>query len=533
MKRKNGIKILHYVGIIFLLCVLYLFFYDGLVKDLNTTVLYFLILLSILVLSKLFFKFDLESKFLKLVKNVTINKIFVIYTITLGVFMSLLIPLHDVPDEMNHLNMIYEERNLSVEFYEISEEFTGSESTFLSENGKVDTKEYFDLSKKINNKHIFSIPKITIIKHFPQAVGAIIGEVLHLPVLFYLTLIELSALTFYVFVCNIALKKMPFKKSVLMCIMLLPVCLQQAASVSYDVMLMAISFLYIASIFNLKFESDKITLKDILLLILYLGVITLCKLPYGMLGLLIFILPLSKVEINLFNFKLKGKNMKKFIFSHKLIFTMIILVFAMLMSFIGYKVLSSISSGRVLIASITSPVASMMLLYRTVRKYLLFYTDTIVGNLGIFNVRTLRIIDCLIFLSVILISLFNFKVKNKKEVVQKNKFSKIDLVLLYSTFVVISYFIILSMFEWTLYLENINYDNFGIAEFSSFIKSINAITGVQGRYFVPILPLILIPLGNKNIYEKTLKFNPLLFQSCYYAFLFCYMISLMLFRFWI
>ena len=89
------------------------------------------------------------------------------------------------------------------------------------------------------------------------------------------------------------------------------------------------------------------------------------------------------------------------------------------------------------------------------------------------------------------------------------------------------------MFEWTLYLENINYDNFGIAEFSSFIKSINAITGVQGRYFVPILPLILIPLGNKKIYEKTLKFNPILFQSCYYAFLFCYMISLMLFRFWI
>ena len=89
------------------------------------------------------------------------------------------------------------------------------------------------------------------------------------------------------------------------------------------------------------------------------------------------------------------------------------------------------------------------------------------------------------------------------------------------------------MFEWTLYLMNISYENFSIQEFSAYLKSVHLISGVQGRYFIPILPLILIPLGNKKVYEKTLRFNPIAFQTFYYIFLLCYMILLMLFRFWI
>lgn len=117
-----------------------------------------------------------------------------------------------IPDEITHINMIYEERNLNYKFNEINESYRGSEYLMGFEDARVEKKEYFDLTKKINVNKIFSIPKISVIRHLPQAIAMTIGEFFHLSIFFYLMFTELCALLFYVFVCNVALKKCRSKK---------------------------------------------------------------------------------------------------------------------------------------------------------------------------------------------------------------------------------------------------------------------------------------------------------------------------------
>lgn len=315
-----------------------------------------------------------------------------------------------------------------------------------------------------------------------------------------------------------------------MVIMLLPICLQQMASVSYDVMLMSISFLYIATIFNLKFSQKEIKIKDLLLLVLYLIIIIICKLPYGVLGLLIFLLPLSKIKIKIFMFNFNGNEVQEKIYKHKFISYMIFILFLFVCVFLIYKYLLSVNSGRVLIASLMHSFDTVILLARTIKHYSWFYADSIVGRFGLFNVNTNFIIDILIIFSVFIISMFNYKIVDNKIEEETIKLTKKDICIIYVTFFILVYFIILAMFEWTLFAIGMgDYNNMCINRAAYYLKTIKLIGGVQGRYFVPILPLLFIPLSNK----KLLKLNPILFQIIYYCLLGIYMIVLLLFRFWI
>lgn len=462
-----------------------------------------------------------------------INKFFVIYASILGLSMSFLIPFHNVPDEIDHINLMYSERNLDDTYESVFGKFDASMDTTIHENNIVNQKDYFDNSKKVNVKNSFKLPKITSIKHFPQIIGSIIGEIFHVPYYIYLSSMEICGLIFYILVCNKALKKMPFKKETLMCIMLLPVCLQQMSSISYDTMLAAMCFIFISSIFELKYKEEIITLKDFVPLLIYLFIIAICKLPYVLLGLLVFILPLSNIKFKLFNLDINGENLKKYVLNNKNKLISIFIFLMLIFSVVGYFVLNKMTSGRVLICTILNPIDNLKIFYHTLRNELGFYVDTIFGNLGVFNIFTYKFVDAFLLGSLLIISLFSFKIKNNKEIVNDSKLCKFDKIILLITFIGVSYLIILSMFEWTLYLMDISYENFSVQEFSTYLKNVHSISGVQGRYFIPILPLILIPLGNKKVYEKTLRFNPIAFQTFYYIFLFCYMILLMLFRFWI
>lgn len=56
------------------------------------------------------------------------------------------------------------------------------------------------------------------------------------------------------------------------------------------------------------------------------------------------------------------------------------------------------------------------------------------------------------------------------------------------------------------------------------------IEGVQGRYFLPIIPLLFIPLRTK---KDILKFIPAaLYKICYYLIIVIYPLLLLLARYW-
>ena len=456
------------------------------------------------------------------IKNFAINKVFIIIASIIGISFSILYPLYQIPDELTHIDMIYSERNLNIKFLDVNEGFSGTENIARHPKKTVNINKYFDLTKNIDYGIKLKVPKLLLIRHFPQFVGMLVGEALHLPVLMYITLCEFFALFFYIIICNIALKKMPFKKELFMMIMLLPVCCQQMASFSYDVMLNSFSFLFIASVFENAFIKDKVTNKDFIKMFLMIFVIFICKMPYALLLFLIFIIPLKKIELTFFNKKISGEkfNIKYLIFA----FVILILLF-----FLFYEKLVKLSIFRILLASLKNLPGTLKLYYRTIKLFGIGYFETIVGNLGWFDVKVSAFFEIFVY-----ISLFIFTFNENKEEFKKNNFSLKQLLIIFFVVLALIYLIILAMFEWTLFCTNIpNYDKLSIIEYQNYINILPFIGGVQGRYFIPIVPLILIPIKSKKLNNITNNVNSFLYQILYYCILFIYLFFVLFNRYWI
>lgn len=500
---------------------------------LNRFIVNFVVIICLMMLVDFVNKKNGDLIIIKKFKNMTINKIFIFLASIIGITFSVCFPLTQIPDEITHINMIYEERNLDIKFSDINNDYSGFDDISKNENNIVQKSKYFNLSKKIDIGIKLTIPKISIIRHFPQYIGMLIGELLHLPVFFYLTLCELFALAFYIFVCNIALKKMPFKKSLMMFIMLLPVCSQQMSSFSYDVVLNSVCFLFIAYIMDLKFKKDKILIKDILILLLCLSIIFICKMPYVLLALLVFVLPFSKFEFKTKKINITYDNIKKVLKKYKIICFIVSLIFLAVSGIIAYKVLLKMSIGRILIASLLNFKDTLLLFKRSISIFLPYYLETIVGNLGIFNVNTSSIFEFFVYISLFIITFFNYKIVKNKILIENIKFSKRDNLIIYCIVILFIYIIILSMFEWTMYCTKIpNYHNLTVSQLGDYIRKLPYIGGVQGRYFIPIIPLILIPLNSSKITEKLLKLNPFIYQIVYYFIFYIYLTIVLLNRYW-
>lgn len=498
----------------------------------NKLLLSLIFVILIVIFFKLSIKYSFENKMNEKFKNIGINKAFVIIASLIGVITSILIPLYQVPDEQTHINMIYNERNIKEKFpYSVSSNnFVGTEDIIKDPSKKVDVSKYFAFNNKIEVENSFNIPQISLIRHFPQCIGMIIGELLKLPLFIYITLCELCALAFYIFICNIALKKIPIKKNLMMMIMLLPVAIQQMASFSYDVVLNSFCFLFIAYILDLKYNNKKIDNFILLKLLFILFVIAVCKIPYIIVGLLIFILPIENVKLSFFKKEITYETIKEKVRKHKLVSLIIFLLLTIIFFVALIKVLLKIDIGRILIASILNLKATAILYIKTLRLSLSFYFDTISGNLGWFDTRFSMLFQIYVYFS-----LFIFIFIGDKDIDDKNNVLKVrDKVIFYIVACLLIYIIILSMFGWTLTCSGVqNVDKLSVDEYANYFKTLPFIGGVQGRYFIPVIPILLIPVNSKRIREMVDKLGPVLYQMFYYLILFVVMIYVLLFRYWI
>ena len=245
-------------------------------------------------------------------KENIIYKNFAILSLFFGIIFSILIPLYQVPDEETHINEIYKFLGENIEFSEETNGFGDTERIIRNYNEKVNIKEYIDLDNKINIIDQVTKVDIHLIRYLPQTIGILTSELLELPIIFSVTLSEILAVIFYTFIGTLTLKLMPIKKEIMMMIMLLPICIQQTGSFSYDMMLNSMSFLFIAYIFNLKMVKHRVNNQDLIKMLLILTTIALIKIPYILLGLLIFIIPLNKISLI--------NNIKKYINTKQKIF---------------------------------------------------------------------------------------------------------------------------------------------------------------------------------------------------------------------
>lgn len=451
-------------------------------------------------------------------KKISIYKIFVSLSLIFGFVFSILIPLYQVPDEETHINMLYSNLGYSIEFSEETNDFGDTSRIIRNYDEKVNFDNYINFSQKLNI--IEKVKKINVntIRYLPQTIGIVISELFNLPIILSITLSEFLAVIFYTYICFLALKKMPLKKEVMMVIMLLPICIQQMGSFSYDMMLNCFSFLFIAHIFHFKFEKESINTKDLLLLLGILGVIIIVKVPYVLLGFLIFILPKEKITLL--------KKVKTF-FKNKRILKLVLVSLTLVISFfLFFKIVINISYIKVLLSFLITPIAGILLLLRTIVNYIDFYAISLVGYFGWHDTPVSILLGIFVVVCLLIINFLS----SPKDENYKLKFKEKSALFVFG--VIFSIIIIISLFDWTIGYLGTDTTGFSITEYANHIASIDAILGVQGRYFIPILPLLIIPFDfNKKIKNK--KTILTIIQIIYYVIIFVYMLVVILKRYWI
>lgn len=245
---------------------------------------------------------------LEKLKNLKKENLYLIIALTVGIFMVFFNPpFAGVPDEGAHYSKLLsvangyfrcngqnvvsrDANNLPDEIKPVKIEGVG-ERMSLSKIKKALLEKDSGEMQTISGSGCSFIPFAFV----ASSVGLDIGRLLHLSPLADFYLARLCNLLFAVFAIYWAIRIIPFGKTILFLLALLPMTVQQLSSVSYDSFHIAFIFLFIAYVLKLAYgNEDKINRKEIVWLALLSLIALNAKPGYFLLSGLIFLLPAGK-----------------------------------------------------------------------------------------------------------------------------------------------------------------------------------------------------------------------------------------------
>lgn len=136
--------------------------------------------------------------------------------------------------------------------------------------------------------------RTTPLAYAPQALGLALGQLLGLGSIGLLFMGRAFNLAFYTLMGWLAIRRTPFGKEVFAGAGLLPMSLHLAASMSYDVMILAMSGYFLAVCLDLAYQAKRVRAADILVLALALAVMGPCKMVYGVIAGFCLLIPVKK-----------------------------------------------------------------------------------------------------------------------------------------------------------------------------------------------------------------------------------------------
>ncbi len=134
----------------------------------------------------------------------------------------------------------------------------------------------------------------TPLAYLPQALGIAAARLLNLNTLPLLYLGRVCNLLFFVLMTWLAMKRLPFGKEVLFGVALLPMTLHLSASYSYDVMIMGCLFCFTAICLDLAYQAERVSWRDIAFLALLMAAAGPCKMVYAVFLGLCLLIPVRK-----------------------------------------------------------------------------------------------------------------------------------------------------------------------------------------------------------------------------------------------
>ena len=456
----------------------------------------------------------------KLKKNYK-EKIVAFLIFVMGLTMSFMIPTWQTPDEYAHLNMIGNSIGVA-DFAENILDSSGIEKGRIEFNydEKVDlTEQENALNKSVTYQKKDMLPQsisFGIIKHLPATLGILLGILLGVPSYWVLQLGEIFSLLFYVVICFVALIKLPIKKEVMAFIMLFPMALQQAGSISYDAVLIPLCFFFICYILYLKYEKEVVGFREICNVILLWIVITYIKVPYVFLIFLILIIPLEKIRVYIGKIKIDEDFIRKIRIPVIMIGAAGIIVALYMFRYNKWI--------QIIYGFVVEWRRGLYLFRATGKTWTKFLMTSTVCNLGWLDTP-------MIFWGVVLVNflLFGFAFINS-DVKYKGKMRKWDVLVVVGTVVFLCVFTTLAMVNhtitMTLFGSETTSETYSIR---TALYQIPYIGGLQGRYYLPFLSLFCLPFSQK------IQVNQKIAQVLFYfveLLLYLYVIGMVLQRYW-
>ena len=124
--------------------------------------------------------------------------------------------------------------------------------------------------------------------------AALIRNLLGLGSLILLYLGRLFNLLFFAATGFLTLRRLPFGKTAVFAVYLLPMNLHLVSSLSYDVLITAFCGYFTAVCMDLAYKADRVKWKDVVLLAFLLAVMGPCKMVYGVIAGLCLLIPVKK-----------------------------------------------------------------------------------------------------------------------------------------------------------------------------------------------------------------------------------------------
>lgn len=489
---KKIIKIFSIIGVTLILLLFYFNQHNNLVEKLASiknvhTIIYLLLIIMAIVLVIIVLK-----------KDYRIERIFLMIIIPIGLIYTLLIPPGIVPDEWVHMHSAF---SLSSQIMniEINDKVTmrSEEYELYSKQVTLPDNNYYDyvynnLIDFTNNQDYMNIDVDSVdfgqmFAYFPAVIGITIARLLRLGAVMTVYFGRLFNFIFYVSLTYLALKKIPFGKLLLFAITMLPMSCHQMFSLSYDTVINSASFLCIAYGIFFVYQSNKVEKKDILLYALG-GLLLLTN--KGSAYAFILIIPILAKYFNPNGYQIAKKT--------KIIIVLILIAIILALNFRSFtggeevtRGLNTVSGENLVPWSGTPSYTLSSMLHDIPGTVMLFvntfiekgnwYINTAIGaQLGWFSIiMPMWIIN--VWIGILIISAFSEK-SNNEVFTYEHK-------LLY--FLIAAAVIGVVMLAMALAWTPAGYQ---------------WIEGVQGRYYIPIIYLLLIWLQNTKIY-LTSKLN--------------------------
>lgn len=417
--------------------------------------------------------------YLGMKKKIRLENLYLIIAIPIGLLFMFCNPLGKVPDEDMHARKAYAISYGNL-FSIANEEGRATEKmnpklekmVARSVSSYKEARDLMALDESSSNKVLeySTMALYSPICHMPQGIGMLVSRIFGANLVVQCYFARLFNLSLSIFLMYMAIKIMPFKKVILFVIGLLPITMNEFASMSSDALAIGFGIFYVSYILGLKNSEGLLTKKQKVMLVIFSIIMALLKIVYVPVVFMLLLITKEKYES-------KGKR-RKFLICTIVAAIIINLIWLAYCSRFLVEYNPGVNGEKQVVGILKNPFGYVFIMFRTLNTYAQTFILSLCGEgLGHYNVQTSVLY---VFSSLMLFTVLFFA-KEEEETVEFAVFDKVVCIII---FLVITALIYTSLYvQWTEALKPI-------------------ILGVQARYFIPILPLVSLIVDNKNLIIK-------------------------------